>query len=311
MVALCPRQIEAKLTAFPENQPGCKFISYRREYEIATRMSHSETENLQKVHYDKIAPDYTAHYGDDWSQRYRDRFIHKYMFRNIPVAGKNALEAMCGSGETTRYLRDMGAFVTGIDISEEEVNNFRRRWPDCRGVCASILQTGLESDAYDCVAAVGGLHHVHPYVPEAIHEIHRILKPGGYFCFAEPHEGSCPDVLRRYWYKHDPLFAKNEHSIDVEALKGIFALHFDFVSPEQYKGNIAYLCVLNSMIFRINVSAKRFFSPALLRLEAMIEKIQGRRFSCFVICQWRKKDGGGSPGISSNHDSTVVERNKL
>lgn len=252
-------------------------------------MYYKEIENVQKIHYDKIAQEYMLHYGDIWSQRYRDQFIHEYMFRNIPLAGKHVIEAMCGSGATTRYLLEKGAFVTGIDISEEELNKFKNKWPSCTGICASIFYTGLEKDAYDCVTVVGGLHHTHPYVSEAINEIHRILKPGGYFCFMEPHAGSYPDLLRKCWYKYDPLFAKNEHAIDIKLLKDIFSSKFDFSVPEQYKGNIAYLLVLNSMVFRMSLSIKNILSPILLNLEAFIERIQGKRLSCFVICQWQKK----------------------
>ena len=81
-------------------------------------------EALQKGHYDSIAEKYATHYGDAWSHRYRDRFVYRDLFRNIPLAGKNVVEAMCGSGETTRYLLERGASVTGIEISEQELNAF-------------------------------------------------------------------------------------------------------------------------------------------------------------------------------------------
>ena len=135
------------------------------------------------------------------------------------------------------------------------------------------------------------MHHVHPCVSEAVDEIHRILKPGGYFCFAEPHKGSYPDVLRQFWYRHDRLFEENEQAIDLDGLKGAFSSKFDFTAPEKYKGNVAYLFILNSMILRVNASIKAVVSPLLLGLEAVVERIQGKRLSCYVVCQWQKKKG--------------------
>lgn len=186
-----------------------------------------DTQRLQKTHYDKIATEYAAHYGDIWSQKYRYKFFNQPMFANIALADKKVVEAMCGSGETTGYLLENGARVIGIDISEQEISHFRERWTDCEAICASILETGLESNSCDVVAIVGGLHHVHPYVSDAIAEIYRILKPGGYLCFLEPHKGSFPDAIRNFWYKRDrKYFADNEEAIDLDQLKKSFHQNF-------------------------------------------------------------------------------------
>jgi SAM-dependent methyltransferase len=247
-----------------------------------------DAEQLQKLHYDTIASEYTAQYGDDSSYQYRRRFINDPMFAEIALSGMNVLEAMSGSGQTTGYLLSKGARVTGLDISPEEIGSFRNRWPDCDARCASILNSGLESDSFDCVAIVGGLHHVHPHVNEAIREIHRVLRPGGCFCFAEPHHGSVPDIVRAFWYKHDRLFAANEASIDLNALKKEFSSQFTFMK-ETYLGNIAYLLVLNSMVFRIPARIKPWYTPMLMACESALARLQGKRFSCFVISQWQKR----------------------
>lgn len=249
---------------------------------------YSDTENLQKQHFDTIAAKYAAHYGDAWSLRYRRRFINEPMFANIDLSGATVIDAMCGNGETTGYLMEKGAQVTGIDISPKELDLFRRRFPTCNAVCASILSTGMASNSCDCVVVVGGLHHLHPNVMDAISEFHRILKVGGHLCFMEPHQGSLPDRARRVWYQLDRgMFGANEAAIDLESMKANFGGKFAFVK-ENYKGNLAYLFVLNSLIFRIPLWLKPVYSPLLIGLEALIEKLQGKLLSCFVVCQWRK-----------------------
>jgi SAM-dependent methyltransferase len=245
-------------------------------------------ERLQKEHYDKIGPQYEAHYGDSCSHEYRARFICAPMFAGINLDGLKVLDAMCGSGQLTQYLLSQGATVTGLDISPKEIASFQKNWPHCEAVCASALKSHLDSNSFDCVAVVGGLHHLHPAVNEAVSEFHRILKPGGYFCFAEPHAGSLPDVIRQQWYKHDQLFSDNEAAIDMKALKEEFSGAFRF-KRQTYLGNVAYIFVLNSIVFRIPLSLKSVYTPALMLLESIFNKFQGARLGCFVVAQWQKK----------------------
>ncbi len=249
--------------------------------------NQKDAQHLQARHFDEMAAKYAEHFGDTWSQKYRHRFINAPLLEDIELSGAEVIDAMCGNGETTGYLLEKGARVTGIDISREEIQNFRKSFPQCRGLCRSILTTGLDSDSFDCVVVVGGLHHLHPAVSDGIREIHRILKVGGHFCFAEPHRGSLPDRARRMWYRLDGLFAENEAAIDIAALKSEFSREFEVVK-EDYSGNLGYLLVLNSMIFRIPVWAKPLYSPALLGIESILEKVQGKLLSCLALCQWRK-----------------------
>ena len=107
-------------------------------------------------------------------------------------------------------------------------------------------------------------------------------------CFAEPHQGTIVDSVRRLWYRHDELFASNEEAIDLAKLKSEFSEMFQ-QRDETYSGNIAYLFVLNSMVFRIPIVIKKLYSPLFLRLEAFIERFQTAKFSCMTIAQWRKR----------------------
>jgi SAM-dependent methyltransferase len=246
------------------------------------------SELLQEAHYDQIGEAYDSHYGDPFSNKYRVRFFYEPMFEGVKLSGMNVLEAMCGNGQTVEYLIEQGSKVTGLDISAVAINAFRLRWPDCNAVCGSMLDSGFEDESFDCVTIVGGLHHIHPNLNEAIREIHRILKPGGYFCFTEPHTGSAADAIRQVWYRYDKLFAANEAAVDVNELKNEFSSQFKF-TKETYMGNIAYLLVFNSMVFRIPVRLKFVYSDILMRIESLINYLPGKLLSCFVVVQWQKK----------------------
>jgi SAM-dependent methyltransferase len=246
------------------------------------------SERQQQEHYDHIAADYEAHYSDQWSVEYRHKFIYDPMFEGLDLARMTVLDAMCGSGQTTSYLLSHGASVTGLDISNEVIETFQARWSEAKVVKRSLLDSGLPDNAFDCVAVVGGLHHIHPDVKRAVGEIHRVLKPGGHFCFMEPHSGSLPDVVRRVWYRFDRFFADNEAAIDIARLQKDFGKEFE-LKKAKYLGNIAFLLVLNSLIFRIPPGAKKFFAPGLMKLEPVVNKLQTKLTSCFVVTQWQKR----------------------
>jgi ubiquinone/menaquinone biosynthesis C-methylase UbiE len=251
-------------------------------------LQQDATEEQQAKHYDKISAEYEVHYSDNSSREYRRRFIYEPMFSEIELSGMNVLDAMCGSGQTTEFLLSHGAAVTGIDISKEVIEAFQSRWPKAQAIRRSLLDSNLPGSSFDCVTVVGGLHHIHPHVSEALEEIHRLLKPGGFFCFMEPHSGSFPDVIRKIWYKHDRFFSDNEAAIDLSALEQEFSTRFK-ARRVQYQGNIAFLLVLNSLIFRVPPGLKPYYSSPLMSVENVINKVQGKRSSCFVVAQWQKE----------------------
>lgn len=248
------------------------------------------SEELQKEHFNKIFSQYETHYDDACSQKYRLKFMYNPLFEEIAFSGSKVLEAMCGSGQATQYLLSKGAIVTGLDISEAAITSFKERWPNCNAECTSVFNSKLKSNFFDCVVAIAALHHLHPNVNKAIDEIHRVLKVGGYFCFIEPHSNSLPDLVRKFWYKHDrKFFAENEASIDIDRLKDNYSSRFKFVK-EKYAGNIAYFLVLSSLILRIPLRFKPIYTTFLLQLESFIEKFQRKLFSCFAVCVWQKKE---------------------
>jgi SAM-dependent methyltransferase len=78
-------------------------------------------------------------------------------FRDIPqllakhVAGKRALDFGCGAGRSTRFLRDLGFDVTGIDVSEAMLREAAIRDPNGRYVLVRDGLNAISREVYDLV----------------------------------------------------------------------------------------------------------------------------------------------------------------
>jgi SAM-dependent methyltransferase len=247
-----------------------------------------QAEIEQKGHFDSIAGSYYDHYNDKYSTLYRNRFCMKPLFEGIELKKARILDAMCGSGQITEFLVNKDCYIEALDISPKQVEIYKREFPGIPIRERSILSTGYPGGCFDIVAIFGGLHHVHPHVREAVDEVHRILKPGGFLLFGEPHCNSIADRFRKLWYRRDPLFGENERAIDFDRLAYDFRDRFDVISVF-YGGNVGYLLVYNSLIMRIPVKVKVIISPSLLVLERVILHLQNRLLSFYGIMQWQKR----------------------
>ena len=141
----------------------------------------------QKKRYDAEAVQHSKHNNDKYTQMYRDEFIRAPLFKEN-LKGMYVLDAMCASGTETGYLIKRGADVVGIDVSQKNTEEYKKRWGK---LCYldSIHKTKFSDNTFDAVYICGGLHHVLPLLNETILEIYRILKPGGINVYTVRHTG--------------------------------------------------------------------------------------------------------------------------
>jgi ubiquinone/menaquinone biosynthesis C-methylase UbiE len=245
-------------------------------------------EASQREHYDAIGSDYEAHYSDRWSLAYRDEFLLAPMFSGVELPGKKVLDAMCGGGQLAAFILDHGAEVWGLDISPVQVAALEKRCPEVKATVGSVFEMPFEDNSFDVVGICNALHHLHPHIDDALREIHRVLKPGGCFGFSEPHCPSLPDMMRKVWYRMDPLFEESEAAVDIGLVKSQVIDLFDF-EHEVFCGNVAYIAVLNSMVLRLPLWLKPYYSPFLFKVERFLNRVLPSFLSCAVVCSWRKK----------------------
>ena len=107
--------------------------------------------------------------------------------------GLRVLEIGCGLGTDGAQFAAAGADYTGIDLTEASIKLARKRF-ELAGLHGEFRMADAEAldfpdDSFDLVYSHGVLHHT-PDTASAVHEIHRVLKPGGRAMVMLYHRGS-------------------------------------------------------------------------------------------------------------------------
>jgi SAM-dependent methyltransferase len=115
----------------------------------------------------------------------------KSYFRKVAgnyCRGKRLLEYGCGAGGQTGQWVNLGATVTGIDISEEGVKKAQQFAAD-RGFDATYHvrnaeDTGFDANSFDVIVGTAILHHLD--LNKSFSELARLLSADGHGIFIEP-----------------------------------------------------------------------------------------------------------------------------
>ncbi|HEX9106277.1 MAG TPA: class I SAM-dependent methyltransferase, partial [Longimicrobiales bacterium] len=124
-------------------------------------------------------------------------------YRDIPrllqehVGGRRALDFGCGTGRSTRFLRDLGFRVTGIDISADMVRQAREIDPagDYRVVQGDDFG-GVETGSVDAILAAFTFDNVPPArKPPLLRGLRALLRPHGRLLVLV----SSPEIYTHEW----------------------------------------------------------------------------------------------------------------
>src|SRR5258708_3103395 len=95
------------------------------------------------------------------------------------IRGRDVLDAGCGAGDYSAAMSQIGArTVAGLDISAGSLRIARSKTPSAIFALGSLSELPYPAASYDVILLWGVLHYV-PNAQAALHEIVRVLRPGG------------------------------------------------------------------------------------------------------------------------------------
>jgi ubiquinone/menaquinone biosynthesis C-methylase UbiE len=104
-------------------------------------------------------------------------------------AGRDVVDIGCGGGALVRALTALGARVTGVETSEQQLAPARANdgGSGARYLVGRAQQLPLEDGSVDVAVFMRSLHHVPPdAMLPALREARRVLRPDGVVFVAEP-----------------------------------------------------------------------------------------------------------------------------
>ena len=160
----------------------------------------------------------------------------------LSLDGKHILELGCGSAEITRNIAASGKNrkITALEVDEiaHKKNLLITDLPNVSFALSGAQEIPLQDESVDVVFMFKSLHHVPLELMEpSMHEIRRVLKPGGFAYISEPvFAGDFNEILRLF---HDEqkvrqaAFCAIKKAVD----KGLFNLveEIFFHSPMKFE----------------------------------------------------------------------------
>jgi SAM-dependent methyltransferase len=139
-----------------------------------------DTNEHTRASYDRVAADYATRFQGEMDHKPFDRRMLDWLIERVGALGP-ICDLGCGPGQIARYLHSRGAEACGIDLSQAMVEQARALNPGLRFEQGDMLAlTHIADKAFGGIAAFYCLIHIPPdWLPTALAEIYRVLRPGG------------------------------------------------------------------------------------------------------------------------------------
>jgi ubiquinone/menaquinone biosynthesis C-methylase UbiE len=156
-----------------------QLVEHGRKQQEADFADQRENDH-QSMGVEEFAAKYSNTKWYSISRRSRE---HAKTWMQSHCPGKVALDYCCGRGGTSVQMAQAGAFVHGIDISEESVRTAERRMAEngfadrCAIQVMDAEDLSFADNTFDVIVCSGVLHHLD--LDQAYPELARVLKPTG------------------------------------------------------------------------------------------------------------------------------------
>jgi ubiquinone/menaquinone biosynthesis C-methylase UbiE len=186
----------------------------------------------------------------DFTYRYSMNMVRRAL-RGVPTEGARMLDVGCGRGGPADYLARYARAgqVTGLDLSHGNIEFCRRRFEGTgiEFVQGDAQQQPFEAERFDVVMNIESSCY-YGNIRQFFAEVHRVLVPGGTFCYTDVCEAHLP-AERRRWLEAAGLVVVSSEDITEQVIEGLIrsseTLHKLFVSfADPASGNQEYVARL-------------------------------------------------------------------
>lgn len=163
---------------------------------------------------------YASNYKDDYD--YLNSFEKDELLKLIgDIKGKQVLDAGCGTGRMISELREKGAIIKAVDISEEALRMVNNKFPDVETILADVNKLPFKDESFDFVLAAFLIVHIKNINP-VFDEIHRVLKNNGRFILSNINQRKSPKlkltdgekiVIKSFYHMPKHVIAALENSL--------------------------------------------------------------------------------------------------
>ena len=129
--------------------------------------------------YDAVAPEYAERFKDEMDDKPFDRDCLDRLASEVGDLGA-ICDLGCGPGQIARYLHRKGVKALGVDLSPKMIAEAQRLNPEIPFHQGDMLSLPDEDNSWGGIAAFYCIIHIpRGQVVDALHEMKRVLKPGG------------------------------------------------------------------------------------------------------------------------------------
>jgi ubiquinone/menaquinone biosynthesis C-methylase UbiE len=142
-------------------------------------MPHQDTSGVRKA-YDRVADEYVGRIYDELQHKPFDRDLRDRFADRLQGKG-TVCDLGCGPGQVSRYLRDHGTEVIGLDLSPEMVARAAALNPDIQFRTGNMLGLDVADKSWAGIVAFYSIVNLSINdLPQAAREMYRVLSPGGW-----------------------------------------------------------------------------------------------------------------------------------
>lgn len=214
------------------------------------------------------------------------------------LTGRRVLDAGCGDGAHSVLFAALGAIVTGVDISAEELAIARRRAEvsgvadRCEFQCAPLETADLAPEAFDVVWGEAILHHLLGELDALLPRLYAALRPGGLVVFSEPISLDTRLRRLRFWVPVACRATPDERPLEASDI-GVLRKHLPDlrVMPFRLLGRLGRLVLPDSQYERA-ASWRRRAVDALALTDRVLFSMPAFRTKASVAVFWSVKSAG-------------------